>query len=50
MSNGYLKERNQSEFVHVLDHVEKEPNRVIVDVDDKVRFSDIVFCISYDIS
>ena len=45
----YLKWRNNTEFVSVLDHLEEESNEMIVDNADEVRFSNSVVLIFYPI-
>ena len=45
----YRKWRNNTEFVNVLDRLEKESNEMIVDNDDKVRFSNSIVGICYPI-
>ena len=43
----YFKWRNNTEFVSVLDRLEKESDESIMDTDDKVRFSNYIRVIMY---
>lgn len=44
---SYLKWRNNTEFISVLNRLEEEQNEAMMDIDDKVRLSDLIVIITF---